>query len=91
MKIKVITKEKNKLVVKLHGTTHTFCNALRDELWNVKGVVVSTYNQDHPEIGIPKLFLETKGTDPIKALNEAADNLLSKNEEFEKLSVKALG
>lgn len=90
MKIKVITKEENKLVVKLHGTTHTFCNALRDELWNVKEVVVSTYNQDHPEIGIPKLFLETKGKDPVKALNEATDNLLEKNKEFEKLALKTL-
>lgn len=83
--------EENKLTVRVLGSTHTFCNALRDELWNVKGVTVSTYSQSHPEIGIPKVFVETDGNiTPKDALNTAVDALIEKNTDFLKQAKKAL-
>lgn len=75
---------KNKLVFQLKGETHTFCNALKHELLNVKGVEIATYRIDHPLIGVPQFLLETKGIEPRKAIKEALAALKKKAQQFQK-------
>jgi len=84
MEFNVIEESKTKLVFKLMGETHTFCNALKQELQGVKGVSVATYRIDHPLAGIPKFQIETKGIEPRKALKTALSALKKKAKNFQK-------
>ena len=89
MEFNVIEESKTKLVFELKGETHTFCNVLKKELQDTKGVELATYKIDHPLVGIPKFHLETKGVEPRKALKSALASLKKKAKEFEK-EVKGL-
>lgn len=82
MKFTVVEESKDKLVFDLEGETHTFCNALKNELETVKGVDVVAYKIDHPLVGIPRFYIETKGIEPRKAIKEALKNLKKNAEEF---------
>ncbi len=84
MEFKVLEESKTKLVFQLPGETHTFCNVLKQELLQVKGVTLATYKIDHPLVGIPQFLIETKGIEPRKALQEALKALKKKAEEFKK-------
>jgi len=84
MELKVIEESKNKLVFELSGETHTFCNALKQELKLVKGVEIATYKIDHPLVGVPKFLIETKGIEPRAALKEALKTLKKSVKEFQK-------
>lgn len=84
MEFTVIEETKTKLVFQLKGETHTFCNVLKHELQQVKGVNVATYRIDHPLVGVPQFLLETKGIEPRKALKEALGSLKKKAEQFQK-------
>ncbi len=84
MEFKVITEEKNRFVFQLPGETHTFCNALKEELLNVKGVTLATYKIDHPLVGVPEFLVETKGIDPRKAVKEALKALKKSAQDFKK-------
>ena len=76
MKLKFLEDKKNKVVVQIEGETHTFCNALKKELWNDKHVKIAGYNIAHPFVGVPKLVVETdSGEKPKKALIESAKRL----------------
>ncbi len=84
MEFNVIEETRNRLVFQLKGETHTFCNALKHELQQVKGVSVATYRIDHPLVGVPQFLLETKSIEPRKALKEALKALKKKAEDFKK-------
>lgn len=84
MEFKVLEESKSKLVFELKGETHTFCNALKHELQQIKGVEIATYLIDHPLVGIPKFLVETKGIEARKALKDALKALKKKGEEFKK-------
>ena len=84
MEFTVIEESKAKLVFNLKGETHTFCNLLKDELLNTKGVVTASYRIDHPLTGTPRFLLETKGAEPRKALKEALASIKKKAEAFRK-------
>lgn len=84
MEFKVLEESKTKLVFQLRGETHTFCNLLKDELLNTKGVVTAAYRVDHPLIGVPQFLVETKGAEPRKALKEALASIKKKAEAFRK-------
>ena len=88
MEINVISKTKKKLVFELKGEDHTFCNLLRDELWNVKGVVTSGYNIKHPLVGIPRFIVETESGTPQEALEAAAKAIKKKSDDFAKQFAK---
>lgn len=76
MEIKVLEGKKNRLVIEIKGEGHTFCNALKKELWNDSHVKIAAYKIEHPLVGIPKLIVETDGKEmPKKALTEAAKRL----------------
>ena len=82
MKINIVEKSKNKLIMEIKGENHTLCNALKEELYNDEDVKAAGYFIEHPEIGIPKLVVETNGKDPVKAVSEAAKRLIKKNDKF---------
>ena len=82
MEITVIENKKNRLVAELNDLDHSFCNALKDELWNDKDVKVSAYSVDHPLVGVPKLILETSGKEAKKALEDACSRLEKTNKAF---------
>jgi DNA-directed RNA polymerase subunit L len=76
MEIKILENKKTKMIVEIHGETHTFCNALKRELRNDKHVKTAGYNIDHPFVGVPKLVVETDSSEsPKKALAEATKRL----------------
>ncbi len=84
MEFTVIEETKTKLVFDLKGETHTFCNLLKDELLNAKGVVTASYRVDHPLTGVPRFLVETKCVEPRKALKEALASIKKKAESFKK-------
>lgn len=84
MKLKILEEKKNRIVVEIKGETHTFCNALRKELWNDPHVKIAGYNISHPYVGVPKIVVETDSSEtPKKALTDAAKRL---QKEFDKFS-----
>ena len=90
MEVKVIENEPTRLLFQLVGSDHTFCNALKKELVETKGVDVATYAIEHPQVGIPKMLIETaKGTKPQDALKAAVESLKKKNKEFSSAFSKA--
>lgn len=91
MEIKILENDKNRMVFQLIGADHTFCNALKKELVGVTGVEIATYAIEHPQIGIPKMLIQTKGaTKPAKTLETAVKNLEKKNKEFSSAFKKAI-
>ncbi len=80
MDINILEDKKSRLVFEIHGEDHTFCNILREELWNDKSVKVAAYNISHPLVGIPKFIVETDSKeDPKKALADAVSRLKKKD------------
>ena len=91
MEINVLEEKKNKLIVEVRGETHTFCNALRKELWNDKHVKTAGYNIEHPLSGIPRIVVETDGDKtPRKALVDAAERLKKSFDELKSEFLKAV-
>lgn len=84
MEFKVVEESKNKLVFKLRGESHTFCNLLKAELRKIKGVDLVSYRIDHPLVGIPTFLLQTKGIEPRKALKDALKSIKSLGKDFQK-------
>ena len=82
MELKVLEKDKKRIVFELIGADHTFCNALKKELWSDKSVKVSAYSVEHPLIGIPKFIVESDDKEPEKVLLDAVKRLDKKNEQF---------
>ncbi|MBR9675493.1 DNA-directed RNA polymerase subunit L [Candidatus Woesearchaeota archaeon] len=90
MELEVREDKKSRFEFKLFGEDHTFCNALRDELWNDKEVTIAAYNIKHPLISEPIFVVETTSKkEPRKALKDALKRLDKKNEEFLKEFSKA--
>ncbi len=82
MELKVIEQSKKRLVFDVVGADHTFCGALKKELWNDKSIKISAYNVEHPLIGVPRFIVETDDKEPQKALADAVKRLEKKNEQF---------
>ena len=90
MEIEIIENKKNMLTFELKGETHTFCNILKNELWNDPKVTVSAYRIKHPLKGIPLFTVETNGKAPIDALQDAIKRLKKTNASFKTLVEKQL-
>lgn len=83
MEVKIIESNDNKLVFQLKGADHTFCNTLKKELLKVTGVELATYAIEHPQVGIPKFQIETKGkTQPQAAMKKAVTTIQDLNKKF---------
>ena len=85
MEIKVIEEKKNKMIFELHGEDATFCNILKDELWNDKNITAASFKVNHPLLKIPLVTVETNSSSsPKKALLDAVKRLKKLNSDFEK-------
>jgi DNA-directed RNA polymerase subunit L len=82
MEIKVLEKGKNLLRIEIVGEDHTFCNALRKELWNDKDVKVSGYELSHSLVSKPILVVETTSKNPKTALLDAVKRVKESNDEM---------
>lgn len=82
MELVVLEKKKNRLVFELPGADHTFCNALKTELWNDEDVKVATYAIKHPLLAVPKFIVETKKGDAKDALLGASARLQKQFKSF---------
>lgn len=90
MELKVHENTKKRMVFELIGADHTFCNALKKELWRDSTIRAAAYKVDHPLVGIPKFIVETNGTKDAKSvLKSAAAKLKKTNKEFLTLFKKA--
>ena len=89
MELKVLEESAKRMEFELKGEGHTFCNALKNELWKNKHVKTATYMIGHPLVGVPIMLVETDGElSPRKALQAAAGKLLSLAEDFSKEAKK---
>ena len=83
MEISIIQSEKGKLKLGIKNETHTFCNYLRQELWNDESVKIAGYNIEHSLTGHPILILEVDDkADTKKVLQKAAERLKKQNKEL---------
>jgi DNA-directed RNA polymerase subunit L len=81
MELNVLESKKHRIVFELRGVDHTFCNALKQELWNDESIKVAAYNINHPLVGVPKFIVESTN-DAKAALLEASARLQKRNKEF---------
>ena len=82
MEMNILEDLKTKIVFELVGEDDTFCNVLKEELWNDSDVDAAAYNVKHPLVSSPVFIVETKKGDPRKALKGAVDRLKKTNKEF---------
>jgi DNA-directed RNA polymerase subunit L len=85
MELRVIEKEKNLLRLEIIGEDHTFCNALRKELWNDSDVTFAGYKIEHSLIDNPILVLQTKTKSPKAVLEKAVKRLKANNKKLREL------
>jgi DNA-directed RNA polymerase subunit L len=90
MEFIVIEETKTRLQAEIKGADHTICNAVVDELWNDKDVVIAAYNIEHPLTASPKIVIEAKGKEPRKALQDAITRVRKSFADVAKQSQKAL-
>ncbi len=81
MELIILEQKKHRIVFELKGADHTFCNALKQELWNDEAVKVAAYNIAHHLVGHPKFIVESTG-DVKEALLGASSRLQKRNKDF---------
>ncbi len=81
MKLRVLQKEKDKIVLEVSDETHTFLNLLREKAWEV-GSKQASYMIEHPYLSEPKFIV--KADNPIKILSNASQRIIDQAKEFEK-------
>lgn len=91
MEIKILDEGKNSLEFEVKGEDHTLCNALREELRGNSHVKIASYNIAHPLVGIPKMFVETDGSEsPRQAISKAVKKIAGNIETLKKAVSKEL-
>jgi len=75
MELNIIEDKKDRIVFEIKGEGHTLSNMLRKELWNDSHVKIATYQIEHPEVGIPRIILETDGADTRKTILTAVKKI----------------
>jgi DNA-directed RNA polymerase subunit L len=82
IEIKIIENTKNRFFFELSGVDHTFCNLLKEELWNDPDVKVSSYRTTHPLVSIPQFIIETSKGSASEAVISAMKRIESLNKKF---------
>ena len=79
MELRVIDKTDEELRIEIAGEDHTFMNVLKGALLETQGVAAATYDLNPEQSGgqtEPILSVKTEaGTDPLDALEDAADRI----------------
>ncbi len=88
MDLKVLERSKNRVKFEVIGEGHSFCNALRKELWNDKSVEIAGYNIEHSLVGEPVFTVETSRKDPKDVILETVENIRKRNKELKDLFKK---
>jgi DNA-directed RNA polymerase subunit L len=78
MQTKILRKEERLLEFEVIGENHTFLSMLRESLKDQPGVLFAAYRIPHPILENPIFYLQTEGTDPVIALQNAADAIVQK-------------
>lgn len=87
MELSVVKETENQLVFELIGEDHTFCNLLRDTLWEDKSVDMAAYKLDHPLTRKPTFMLIVKKGEPRSVLKRTAEKITARFSELgDKLS-----
>lgn len=68
----------------IKGEEHSFCNALRKELWNSKDIDISGYHLVHPQVSEPVFVVQTKRGDPQDAVLSAVERLQKASADLKK-------
>jgi len=83
MEIQILEETKRRIKIELPGEDHTFCNILKNELWNDSSVHIAGYNIDHPLVGSPVIIVETTtGKSAKDALFAAVKRIKKTNSTF---------
>ncbi len=81
MNVEVLEYDKNRIKLSIKDETHTFCNVLRKELWEDKGIKIVGYNIEHALVSSPIFTVESE-KNVINALVSAAEGIKKKTEEI---------
>jgi DNA-directed RNA polymerase subunit L len=76
--VRIIRKEEALLEFEVIGEDHTFLSMLREALKDQPGVLFAAYRLPHPILENPIFYLQTSSIDPVEALQQAADAIISK-------------
>ncbi len=89
MKLEVLSSEKDFAEFRIEGEKHSLPNLLKQKLLQDKKVEFVSYILEHPLDSGAKFVLRTSGKTPKKALEDAAKDIESDIEDFEKQVRKA--
>ena len=78
MDIEIIEKTKNKLVLKIIGQTHAFCNLLRHEIAKEKNILQVGYRIPTPLKEEAIFILVVEKGDPVSVMKKAINNVIKK-------------
>lgn len=87
MKLNVLERKKDKLVIEVNGEDHTLLNILRVNSWKFGAKQVS-YMFRHPYLSNPEIIV--KADNPKKVLKDAAQLLINDAEMFQKQFSRAM-
>ena len=78
MKVEILEKTSDSILLEIHGERHGFANLLRVALLKHKNTLDAAYFIKHPDLDPPRIFLRTNGKQsPIKILKLTLDELAS--------------
>jgi len=92
MEISVVKQddEKSTLIIETPDESVAFCNLVRSELWEDKGVSEAAFIKEHPYLEKPKIFVKTSHGKPQTAIEHAAGRLEKQAADFGAEFKKAL-
>ena len=82
MKVTVVENKKGLYVADIEGVSHEFCLLLKDQLLKDSAVTVATYRIDHPLERKARIYIETKGKEASKAIEDAIKKIEKDNKKI---------
>jgi len=83
MEPKVVESKKDILKVEFNEIDHGIMSLIKDKLWEDKATEMAGYQVTHPEKGVLKFTLRTKGKEAKKVWNETLDRIQKELKEFD--------
>ena len=90
MKLKIIKKTDEEIIIEFEGEGHTLLNLLRTELLADERVQIAAYDTKFPIMDNPVFRLKTKDVDPVIVLREATSRIINQCDEFTSLYAQAI-